>query len=404
MSLLAILISLVVLRPVPVSPSGYAHLLKQFPDQPETLQVFLVSTGGYWVEAQYPDRRLVLHLAPAEFRHLLAGIPYARVRLTDRLAYVASQTVVALTLYPWAVPLALTPEDQSPSRGAVALGMLSPLLWAGGSALYAWHTPVTLAQGYAGLWGGFFGALHGGNVVNSVRGSFPGSVLNNLAGQYLVRRYQIPLAAVQRWANAQAYGYYHYLMLQGLFQWRFGEGSPTPYRIATAFSLLEGYADLWGSRHDTLLTTGDALFELRMAIIGGEFLPSLILSYDLARGSSSSGQLYAGASLAGHLVGLTLGRYLSRRYDLSVPGALVTFLVPFLAHSFTGGLMLLLKPNPAVYPVLFITTEVGITTLAYRMVRQVPGARWSGLRHLQPFARASTLPGQGTVLGVQFSF
>ena len=404
MTLWTVLFSFVILKPVSVPSTAYPHLAQAFPGQPDTVRVYQTPDRRYWVEAQYPDRRLILQLSPANYQRLLAGLPPITVRPVDRLAYVAGQTIVALTVYPWAVPAALTPENEPPSEAAVALGMLSPLFWAGASALYAWHTPVTFAQGYAGLWGGLWGAFHGGNWVRSARGSLWGSLTGNLLSQFLVWRYQIPAAAVQRFANSQAYGYYHYLMLEGLFQWQFEAESSVPHRLATTLSIAEGYADLFLSRHDTTLTLGDALFELRLAIIGGEFLPALILSYDLARDTLSSKRVYSGASLVGHVAGLALGRYLSRQYNLSVPGALLTYLVPGLAHSFTGGLMLLLRPDPAVYPVLFIGTEVGITALAYRLVRQIPEHRWGALQRLQPFARPSSLPGQGTVLGVALRF
>ncbi len=402
--LLQFLLSIWVLKPVPVTPDAYARLQQLFPSQPDTLQVYQTGSHQYWIEALYPQEKLVWKLSAREYRRFLAGLPLDTTRTIDRLAYVGGQTVVALSIYPWAVPTALTPEAEDPTRGAVALGLISPLLWSVGSAVYAWRAPVTLAQGYAGFWGGVIGAFHGGNIINSARGCFLGSVTGNLLNQYLARRYDLSLGAIQRLANGQIYGYYHYLMLESLLHLTFEAGSLVPHRIATTLSVAEGYADLFLSRNDATLTLGDALFELRTAIIGGELLPALLLSYDLARDTLSSPRLYAGLSLAGNAAGMVLGRYLSRRYDLSVPGALLTYLVPSLAHTFTSGLMVLLRPDPAVYPVLFIGTEVGITALTYRLVRQVPARRFGLLQHLAPFAQRSTLPGQGPVLGLQVSF
>ncbi len=410
MGLFSYLLAFVVLKPVPVEPQAYPRLVQQFPPTPDTVRVFQPDPRHYWLEAEYPDRRVVLQLGSRAYRRLLLGLPLTPTRTLDRLAYVGGQALVALSVYPWALPLTFTPEDQEPSREALALGLVSPLLWTVGSAVYAWQAPVTFSQAYAGFWGGILGFVHGGNLATSLRGCFLGSVTGNLLGQVLARRYRIPEAAIQRWVNGQVYGYFHYGMLHTLLKPRFPEDSPTPYRLALALSLAEGYADLFFSRNDTTLTLGDALFEFRVAIIGSELLPALVLSYDLARISHqsldepTSSRVYAGLSLAGNLAGLALGRYLSRRFDLSVPGALITFLAPVLAHTFTGGLMVLLRPNPAVYPLLFMATEVGITTLTYRMVRHTPLPRSSSLQRVVPFARRSTLPGQGTVWGLAVQF
>ncbi len=402
-----VLMSYLLLRPVAVSPSAYRTLQRVLPEA-DTVQVFQTSRGSYWVEAQYADgTRRVHQLSAGQYRRLLQGFPLQALQtasLAERFAFVGGQAVVALVVYPWAVPMMFTPESQAFSTGAKALGLLSPLLWTTGSALYAWNQPVPLSQAYAGFWGGLFGAFHGGMVVNSGRGSFPGSLLGNLANQYLARRYHLSLGSIQRLVNGQLYGYYHYLMLKSLLNLSFEPGSVVPYRIATTLSVTEGYAELLISRNDTAVTLGDALFELRTALIGAEALPSLLLAYDLYRGEVTSSRVYAGLSLLGHGVGWLLGRYLSRRYDVSVPGALLTYLAPGLSQTFASGFMELLRPSPSVRPVLFIATEVGVTALTYRLVRQVPVPRYSWLQNLAPLSRVSTLPGQGPVFGVQMRF
>jgi len=221
--------------------------------------------------------------------------------------------------------------------------------------------------------GGIEGAVHGGVAFQSERAIFPVSLAENLADFALGQKMGFTPGMFQRKFNHCFYGYYHYVAGRTLaVGWEnddVWEDSDDIAVIGTALSVLEGYTSLFLSRHSENLTYGDALFELRTAIIGAELVPLLMATYDLHREEQSNERIYAATSLAGYGLGYWLGRKLSRDYDLSGAAGVFTWLIPYLAHSATGGLIVLTESEDLArsYPAIFLAMDLPLTYFCYKI-------------------------------------
>ncbi len=372
--LLCILVSLVfaqeTLTRIQIDRKTESILATLFEELPQRIELYLSADSGYIVEATYENRRMVEELTADEYQTLLATSGVKMVILENaRLQYLIGQTMHGLGLYSWSLPLALGMED----KGAVTVGLFTPLVYT--SAVFLLTSKMRVSGGAAlgAYLGGIEGAVHGGVVFQSERGIFPTSLAENLLDFALGQTMGFTPGMFQRKFNHCFYGYYHYFAGRTLaIGWENDdawENLDDAAVVGTALSVFEGYSSLFFSRHSENLTYGDALFELRTAIVGAELVPLLLATYDLHRQEQSDERIYAATSLAGYGVGYLLGRRLSRDYDLSGAAGVFTWLIPYLAHSATGGLIALTESEDLArsYPAIFLAMDLPLTYFCYKM-------------------------------------
>jgi hypothetical protein len=341
-----------------------------FEELPERIELYLTADSIYIVEATYADRRMVEELTADEYQTLLKTSPAKMVILENaRLPHLIGQTLHGLGLYSWSLPMSLGMED----RSAVTIALFTPLVYT--SAVFFLTSRMRVSGGAAlgAYLGGIEGAVHGGVVFQSEKAILPVSLAENLADFALGQKMGFTPGMFQRKFNHCFYGYYHYFAGRTLaVGWEnddVWEDSDDFAVIGTALSVLEGYTSLFLSRHSENLTYGDALFELRTAIIGAELVPLLMATYDLHREERSDERIYAATSLAGYGLGYLLGRKLSRDHDLSGTAGVFTWLIPYLAHSATGGLIALTESEGLArsYPAIFLAIDLPLTCFCYKI-------------------------------------
>ncbi len=372
--LLCVLVTLVfaqeTLTRIKIDRPTQGKLATLFEELPERIELYLTADSIYIVEATYADRRMVEELTADEYQTLLKTSPAKMVILENaRLPHLIGQTLHGLGLYSWSLPLALGMEDM----GAVTIALFTPLVYT--SAVFSLTSRMRVSGGAAlgAYLGGIEGAVHGGVVFQSEKAIFPVSLAENLADFALGQKMGFTPGMFQRKFNHCFYGYYHYFAGRTLaVGWEnddVWEDSDDFAVIGTALSVLEGYTSLFLSRHSENLTYGDALFELRTAIIGAELVPLLMATYDLHREERSDERIYAATSLAGYGLGYLLGRKLSRDYDLSGTAGVFTWLIPYLAHSATGGLIALTESEGLArsYPAIFLAIDLPLTYFCYKI-------------------------------------
>ena len=351
------------------------NLVTLFEELPQGVEVFVSSDSTYIIEAIYPDGKMVKRLSPSEFRSLIIREPEERVILEDaQLPYVIGQTVQGIGLYSWSFPLALGMQDSEDWESGVALGLMFPLLYSSGSYLFSKNMRVSGGAAYGSFLGGIEGAYHGGMFFESERAIFPVSLGENILDFALAQKMDLSSGMFQRKFNHCFYGYYHYAAAKTMFGWDGWNDDDEFLQVSTLLSLGEGYTSLFLSRNSEGLTLGDALFELRAGVIGGEALPLLLATYDLHSGENINSGVYAGLSLAGHGVGYWLGQKLSREHDLSGSGGVMLWLVPYLAHAATAGITFF-SDNEGLqksYPAIFLTTDVLLTLAYYKSMSKEP--------------------------------
>lgn len=352
-----------------------AKLATLFEELPERIDLYLTEDNVYIVEAIYATTKLVEKLTSDEYRDLMATEPEKLVILeNERVWHLVNQTLLGLSIYSWSLPVALGAED----RGGLAIGLLTPLVYT--SFVYVTTARTRISKGAAegALLGGIAGAVHGGLLFLSERTIFPGSIAENLTDFALGQKAGFTDGMFQRKFNHCIYGYYHYFAAKTLAVgwedddiWADGDDIKT---FGSALSLLEGYAALLLSKNDDYLTSGDATFELRTAIIGAEFVPLLMATFDLHREEMSDERIYAATSLVGFGLGYVWGRKLSRENDLSESAASMTWLIPYLAHTATGGLIALTDNEDLArtYPVIFLAMDLPLTYICYKTFAQRP--------------------------------
>jgi hypothetical protein len=272
------------------------------------------------------------------------------------------------------LPIALGTEDET----GIAIGLFTPLVYTSFVYVTTANTRISRGAAEGALLGGLAGAVHGGLLFQSERTVFPVSIAENLTDFALGQKMGFTDGMFQRKFNHCIYGYYHYLAGKTLAVgwedddvWEDGDDIA---RFGTALSMMEGYAALFLSKNDDYLTYGDATFELRTAIIGAEFVPLIMATFDLHREEMTDERIYAATSLAGFGLGYIWGRKLSRDYDLSEGAASMTWLIPYLAHTATGGLIALTESEDLArtYPVIFLAMDLPLTYICYKTFAQKP--------------------------------
>lgn len=368
--LLVVLVTLVfaqeAITRITISRKTESILATLFEELPQRIEVFITSDSTYIVEAIYKDQKMIQELTPIEYRDLLEKKPPKLVILENaRVPYLLGQTSLGLFLYSWSLPVALGLED----KGAVVVGLFTPLVYA--SIQYAWARGRRISGGtaFGALMGGVEGAVHGGLLFKSEEAIFPFSLSENMVDNVLGQTMGITPSMYQRKFNHCFYGYYHYAALKTLISgwddWEYGEDM---VQIGTVLSLGEGYTSLFLSKNAECLTYGDALFELRTAVIGAEVIPLILATFDLHREEQLDERIYAATSLAGHGLGYALGLKLTRKYDLSGAAGIMMWILPYLAHSATAGLVILTESEGFAksYPVIFLTMDLALTYVSYK--------------------------------------
>jgi hypothetical protein len=350
------------------------NLVTLFEEMPHKIEVYVDSDSIYIVEAIYPGNKIVRRLSPSEYKSLILKEPDKRVIIEDaQLPYLIGQSIHGIGLYSWSVPLAFDMEGE----GAISLGLLVPLLYSGGTYLLTKDRRISGGAAYGSFLGGIEGAYHGGLLFNSKKGILPVSLVENFLDFTLAQKMGLNSGVFQRKFNHCFYGYYHYSALKTLAladDWDNWDEEEEFYQVSSLLSLFEGYSSLFFSRNSEDLTLGDALFELRTGVMGAEALPLLLATYDLHSDVNISPSVYAGLSLLGHGAGYMLGNKLSREFDLSGAGGVMIWLLPALAHGFTGSLVFLSDSEglARTYPTIFLTTDVLLTYFCYRNFAEKP--------------------------------
>jgi len=341
-----------------------------FDKLPDRIDVFMTADSIYTVEAIYESQKLSKKLTLEEYRDLMTRIPPKMVTLENaRVPYLIGQTLLGLGVYSWGIPLTFGMED----KGAAVVGLFTPLAYASTQFLLTRGKRISGGAVYGAFVGGLEGGVHGGLLFKSVRGVFPVSLGENIFDFALGQTVGFTSAMYQRKFNYCSYAYYHYVAIKTLIvDWDDWESGDDIWQIGTALSLAEGYASLFLSKNVDYLTYGDALFELRAAVLGAEALPLLLATFDLHRQEQTNERIYATISLVGHGLGYLLGKKLTRDYDLSGAAGVLTWILPYLAHGATGGLAALTESEGLLrsYPAIFLTMDLALTYVCYRAFAQ----------------------------------
>jgi hypothetical protein len=352
---------------ITISRKTESILTTLFEKLPERIEVFITSDSTYIIEATYKNQKMIQELTATEYRDLLAKKPPKLVILKNaRVPYLLGQTSLGLFLYSWSLPVALELED----KNAAVVGLFTPLVYA--SIQYAWAKGRGISGGTAvgALMGGLEGVAHGALLFKSEKAIFPFSLSENIVDNVLGQTMGFTPGMHQRKFNHCFYGYYHYAALKTLVSdWDVWDDVEDIARIGTVLSLGEGYTSLLLSRSAEYLTYGDALFELRTAVMGAEIVPLILATFDLHREEQSDERIYAATSLVGHGLGYVLGQKLARRYNLSGAAGTMMWILPYLAHGATAGLVVLTESEGLAksYPAIFLTMDLALTYFSYKV-------------------------------------
>ncbi|MBN1695371.1 hypothetical protein JW879_08225 [candidate division WOR-3 bacterium] len=345
-----------------------SNLVKHFDSLPERIDVFMTSDSTYIIEAIYRNKKLVKKMASAEYHSLTLETPSKMVTLEDaKISFLVGQTFHGLSIYSWSLPVMFSEGDWSEGQAAIAL--LTPLIYTSTCFLLTKDRRISSGAAYGSFLGGIEGAFHGGYILKSEKGIFPGSLAENILDFTLGQNMNFTPAMYQRKFNHCLYGYYHYYSTRTLFGGRNLWGDPYDLiQLGTILSLAEGYTSLFMSKDAENLTFGDALFELRTSTIGAEALPLILWTIDLHRNENSDERVYAALTLVGHGAGYLWGHKLSRDNDLPGAAGVMTWLLPYLAHAATGGIAVLVDKEGFLdtYPTIFLTMDVLLTSICYK--------------------------------------
>ena len=378
-----------VLRKIQPTLEHYNAAIKVFSEEPESLVFFIDQKGNYWVEGIYPDKKVVYVISPSDLKKIAVGVPMAGIGGGDfRALHILNQAILGLTVYSWALPRTLNFSD---NRFSIMLGLSTPLIWFGINVSMTTNKTVTAAKAYAGLLGGFGGVVHGWTLFDSPRGVFPVSIAENLFDQYLATKLSLTPGIIQRKFNFGATGYYHAFLLS-----KFLNKSLEP-PIRAIFSIAESYTALFLSKYAKYLTFGDALFELRLSILGAEAGPMILWSVN----PDAPQKLFLTTSAVGLTLSQILGMQLSRKYDLSLTAAALNFILPYLVHSAIVGVGIFFIPETLwrYYPLVYITADGYLSWKMYQMFRKPAKHKKTSSLKISPFFGFSRINPKSPLFG-----
>lgn len=358
---------------VKVDRRAESALATLFDRLPNRIDVFVSTDSVYSVEATYDGLRIVRRLTGEEYRDLITRTPPKMVTLGNaRVPFLVGQTLLGLGVYSWGIPITFGMEDKT----AVVTALFTPLAYASAHFLLSQGKRISGGAAYGSFVGALVGGAHGGLLFKSAKGIFPFSLAENTVDLLLGQTMGFTSAMYQRKFSYCAYGYYHYYALRTLISgWDHWEDKEDIMTFGTLLSVAEGYTALYLSRKSDYLTYGDALFEFRTAVMGAEFVPLLLATVDLHRGEQTDERVYATLSLAGYSVGYMLGKKLTRDHDLSGAAGVLIWILPYLAHGATGGLVALTESDGLAksYPAIFLTIDVALTYVCYKAFAEKAG-------------------------------
>jgi hypothetical protein len=345
-----------------------SNLSTLFEALPERIEVFVSSDSTYIIEAFYPGKKSVKRMTSSEYRDLVVKKPSKMVTLESaQISYLVGQSLLGVGLYSWSLPVMFNDNDFS--EGSATIALLTPLLYTSTCFMLTRDRRISSGAAYGSFLGGVEGAFQGGQLFKSGRGVFPVSLTENILDFTLGQNMGLTPAMYQRKFNHCAYGYYQYFAVHTLFVGEdIWESEEDVMQIGSLFSLGEGYASLFFSRNAEDLTFGDALFELRLSAMGAQALPFILNTIDRNRDKWSDERVYAGLSLLGYGVCYLWGYKFTRDYDLPAAAGVMVWILPYLAHATTGGLVLL-SDNEKVrdfYPAIYVGTDIALTFACYK--------------------------------------
>lgn len=366
-----LLISNIFLKEIKIDERKKANFLDLFIEKPKDIKFYINTdsllknddSSKVYLYSYYRNYIKILELDYENFKKRIeAPIKTAFIYENRRVEYLIGQGLLGIGLYSWSLPIFLNLKEET----AFGVGGVFPLIYLGITLLSTSEENVSSSSAYGSFFGGITGAFHGGLITQDIKGVFPGSLSENYLDFFLCKSFGIPLGVYQRKLNHVLYGYYHYFTFKSFLEENY-KAEKRDYLYSSILSIFEGYGSLFIFKNEKNLTFGDALFELRLGIIGAEFLPAFLLTYDNFSKGEISGELYTLSSLIGHFGGYYLGYKLSKKYDLSFSTAIFTYILPAISHLFTLGLGALTKSEDyfKMYPAIFITTEISLTYLVY---------------------------------------
>jgi hypothetical protein len=366
-----LLISNIFLKEIRIDEEKKANFLDLLREKPKDIKFYIITdsllknddSSKIYLYSYYKNYIKILEIPYENFKKRIeAKVTSTFIFENKRVEYLIGQGLLGISLYSWSLPIFLELEDVP----AVGIGGTFPLFYLGITALSTSGQNISSSQAYGSFMGGVMGGIHGGLISQNKRGIFPGGIFENYLDFFLCRSLRIPLGVYQRKFNHTLYGYYHYFTFKSFLEKEY-KIEKKDYLYSSILSILEGYGSLFISKNEKNLTFGDALFELRLGIIGAEAFPAMLLTYDNISKGKIPEELYAFSSLLGHFGGYYLGDKLSKKYDISFSTAIFTYIIPVISHFFTIGLAALTQSEAywRIYPFIFIITEVGLTDAVY---------------------------------------
>jgi len=362
-----------ILNKVRIDRRTESLLARRFESLPNRVELYITADSIYVAEAYYENQKASLRFSADEYQEMLKTQAGQIILENARIPYLIGQTVLGMSIYSWSLPVTIFTGNGSGitvDKARLATGLFTPFIYSGALFFLTRNTRISSGAAYGSFLAGIEGAVQGGFMFKS-RAIFPGSLVENFVDFELGQRGGFTPGMFQRKFNHALFAYGHVLAIEYLT----GKKNEDLFddnikRISTGLSLVESYGSLYLSRNAQDVTFGDALFELRTAIIGSQTIPLVLLSFDLYNGSSSSidKRIYSATALAGFAVGYYLGYKFTALNDLSGSSGFFTYLIPYLAHGLTAGTGVLIGGDSyfKAYPIIFCVVDIGLTAYVYK--------------------------------------
>ncbi len=377
--LLAFLESDLILKEVKVQDNIKTNFLDLFPEKPAKISFYEFSDSvskKILIISYYKNHVNIKTIDYDEFqRRLTLPILYHRVYENRRVEYLIGQTLLGVGVYSWSLPIFIfrsEATDDNTERIRTGTGFIFPFFYFGANFFLTNGKNISSSQAYGSFGGGVAGLFHGLFLFNDVKWVFPVSIAENFLDNYLCWSFNLTPGIYQRKLNHNIYGYYHYYISKTLFTNDF-EIRDVDNTISSIISLIEGYSSVFMSKSKKNISYGDALFEIRTTAVGSEIIPALLWTYDNFNNSDVKPRTYAAASLLGHFAGYWLGDKLTKENEISLTTAILTYLIPSLAHLFTAGVLALSNSDNFLkaYPTIFMITDAGLTYIVYKTFKDL---------------------------------
>lgn len=366
-----------ILNKVRIDRRTESLLARRFESLPNRVELYITADSIYVAEGYYENQKVSLRFSADEYRVMLKTQTGQVILENARTPYLIGQSALSIGLYSWSLPVTIFTGNGSSSsvdKARLATGLFTPFIYSGTLFFLTRNTRISSGAAYGSFLAGIEGAVHGGLLFNNERFVFPSSLVENFTDFALAQREGFTPGMFQRKFNHSLFAYGHVLAIYVLAGREDDLDRSGYQQISTGLSLCEGYASLFLSRNAQDLSYGDALFELRTSIIGGQTIPLILASVDLWNGAPSiDNKYYSATALAGWVAGYYLGYKLTSKYDISGPSGIFTYLIPYLAHGLTAGTGVLISSDInsnyfywKAYPIIFSVVDIGLTAYVYK--------------------------------------